>query len=1634
MDTDKTRDQRVIDFFNHVIGSSEIVEGIKDDPGFGKSSRRAYGIRPSLARKILAVRDSLPGGKFTSVKQIDSIPGVGPDTMHDIYFSLQAPSDAYPILLFPVRLETRFRDNELWVRFYPDQIAIETHVAALSEQEIAAVNIYHATVSEAESEEDRRAAWRVLAHRYGPERAAWIIKSLSEPETAQLGQTRTPSARALPDRFVVCLYKNNECVYQQEGNPITDELPLMANQDPSAPGNDDEGLFDKESRWVVDFQEAIDKGMAVRIQLAEDDDGHFSRVLVVGYKASKDPAEGQRLLEELIENHHYTSGLSFLRHGTPTNNTKKAKTEYAETTEDLEDSYLIECGNAEIVLDEGSNAKILTGALGINSDLLKCIKYAHDTDDSYAGDMQKALWPVTGNYFLSTMLSIPLNNETTQDLWQHYWRFVRARGPLPSIRIGNQPYGILPVTQIKGWQASELDTPTLDEGSGTRQLQFDRKLHAVLDELYDKWTLMAMDHTKVPRIGTGADPDRELVSILAMEPASSSYRIQPIVDDRYIGWFLFELREHFFGSQSVFGRYDNDSTYWVKQWAETWLQSKETILQLLTKLAEFAGVTDWSANETPALRVFGWGEGFDLPVPLVRDPSNAESETGYLKTLVDTDGESPEDANTLLLDLLKRSFAKYTGLEKEEAEYDHIKQATNRLSQLDSGAVEKHLRDTLDLTTHRLDAWISSFATKRLHAMRERNSNGIFIGAYGWVEDLRRQEQSVDDEEGGYIHAPSIAQAAAGAVLRSAYLTHRGTTEGNTFRINLTSDRVRRALHILDGVRQGQELGALLGYRFERGLHDQSQDVYIDAFRSVFPLKANKVVQPIEGETVEAVAARNVVDGLALANRWTTKKDRFLDLIQAEGVEKPGPRVIKELDRLLDTLDSVTDVLLEESVFQSVQGNYDRAGAAMDAASGSARPPEIESVRTPVSGVGLSHRIGVVFDGTQDAGSGPRAMAEPRLNSWIEDMLGDMSKIGCHVRIDEVEGDAQLVTLADLNINPLDFLYLSAAPPVGEETEIEQRIAYYVRQQNDGADPNSTIQIDFSRKPGTFTRSIAEASELARQVLNLLGGSTFLKPESLIRPEDASGLAKFTEADYLDLRARVEQASDTLDNPSETTPGLLQRIELASEEAIISSLLLQTAQFGIDGVIPSAPSGDTELSKRKNLALSQISKRIVKCKNLLETAQLAAHAIEDNNPDGYKKPIDILIDAIKALFGEAFVVLPTFTATNSQELQLAINQSEILGQEDNHRISLWLQQVSQTHTPVRRLEDVLMFSEAWKTAAINSDSDCEEELDEILAQQPMLLRVMQLPYDENRRWLALSDEELLKGIEFEEFDTRPRGVLSIVSLVPDNIDFGKKISGLLIDDWSEFIPSDKTTTGISFQYDQPNTQAPQALLLAVPGQLGQKKSGWTPQALQEIVKDTMDLAKVRTVDLDAFRDVGRLFPALFLSTDPNRPGWERDVTMPSLNELLVKLIMGGQCIDFEEFDNQHRFPKKFQLRGFTFYSMGGFTPYVQKMALGEVLDDASPGTYHLKFGSEGIRINPLLPVFMLEIVVRYGSDTPPTIQVLNDDGTVLEEATIQSKRIGYTARFSSGAIAPIEIKGTQATTPIYLRSICVVSA
>ena len=199
---------------------------------------------------------------------------------------------------------------------------------------------------------------------------------------------------------------------------------------------------------------------------------------------------------------------------------------------------------------------------------------------------------------------------------------------------------------------------------------------------------------------------------------------------------------------------------------------------------------------------------------------------------------------------------------------------------------------------------------------------------------------------------------------------------------------MREAERLLDGVRQGQPLGALLGYQFERRLQELKLQQFIDDFRLMAPLDAGRL--PAGARPEETIAANNVVDGLLLNQNWRTEISNVPGLT-GSALE----RVKHELVALGECIDGLSDALTAETAYQIVRGNPARTASTLQAVSrGEAPPPELEVARTPRSGVGLTHRVLVLFKtpaaeatGWASAMSSPRAIAEPALNVWAGKLL-----------------------------------------------------------------------------------------------------------------------------------------------------------------------------------------------------------------------------------------------------------------------------------------------------------------------------------------------------------------------------------------------------------------------------------------------------------------------------------------------------------------------------------------------------------------------------------------------------------------------------------------------------------------------
>ncbi len=600
-------------------------------------------------------------------------------------------------------------------------------------------------------------------------------------------------------------------------------------------------------------------------------------LIVFGIKSTMDGAESADALARLFEAHRYTSGLSFLQRGMPTNNTTATKSAYT-STPGLDDAGPF----ARAAGGPAGNAA--ARALGIPASAFANALWVDDPTEAIAQAMNTALWHGTWGYFVDQRLAGIATDAGLEQMRSHFVNFVRATGPLSPLRISKEPYGILPVTALDLWSPVDANDVT-DRGV------------TILRNLLDPYSRAVAN---VPRLGGTADPDQDLLSVLRMDAVSAQYAVRPLVGANYVNNFW------------AFTGAPLDATWWngqataamptlnvpglPKNTPQATSLFSGSPVQLGDKpMVDSGGGTTYilglasaKLSDLRANTVLAAGQRtllYDLLRHSLLCAYASEArrmQTGAAITvdhpepeLVGIDSDQPPNTIWQQLD---RPVPPATGTVKlgdfldapnHSPVLDAIRGAIRTLSQQTVDRLQLHLAATLDTASHRWDAWATSLATRRLDKMRTAQPTGVRIGAYGWVENLIAGTAATSE---GYIHAPSPNHAATAAILASGYLTHRSAANGNPFAVDLSSDRVKLADRLIQGVRHGQPLPALLGYELERALHDAQLSRYVAPFRKLAPLPST----PSAGnQTSESIAANNVVHGERILELWKAKDPQF---------------------------------------------------------------------------------------------------------------------------------------------------------------------------------------------------------------------------------------------------------------------------------------------------------------------------------------------------------------------------------------------------------------------------------------------------------------------------------------------------------------------------------------------------------------------------------------------------------------------------------------------------------------------------------------------------------------------------------------------------------------------------------------
>lgn len=867
--------------------------------------------------------------------------------------------------------------------------------------------------------------------------------------------------------------------------------------------------------------------------------------------------------------------------------------------------------------------------------------------------------------------------------------------------------------------------------------------------------------------------------------------------------------------------------------------------------------------------------------------------------------------------------------------YDY-KQLLGSFANKPTAALERLLAEHLDLCQYRLDAWMLGLANQRLHDLRKKQPQGIYLGAFGYLESIRpkapmgigqtvvsaqnlqnitsaaRLQPLFDDNgfnpalgsidqllAGGYVYlgpptsdpgvevaesgrliplpqaipgnqgfipTPSLSHAVAAAILRNAYTSYKKTNAPDeVFAVNLSSARVREAVYFMEGMINGQELGALLGYKFERALRQSPMNLvrHIFEFRQKYPIKAKDIDNP-QGPS-ETISANSVTNGLDLLKTYRENigNNSWLPAVVTNGSEI---NLVKNIaDKLEETLDAVKDLLVAEMVYQLAKGNVDRARAAIKALNDgeASQMPEIMDI--PRSGIPVKHRVGVILpkNGSASEWGGtptPRSILAPRLNRWLAEKLPDPVNIKVRVRWITGTGanDEPIYEYANIRLNyllvqPVDLIYLMLLFRNNkEESELLYRIDAFVRDYKNLAD-HQMVEIVEADRTGMdeddFT--LYELEPLIFALADLVVQSRPLKPQDLVPDHDPRHPGANANIDvqrmrneinsYLnifekkthDLRVKADSLANVF-NPADRSllVSEMDAYDVAKATAKMMTYFLGT---GWQEALPQRKLPEDAFGlygfMRQALTVTERAEKV------LAGTRASLDALFADADQDKAAIADGMIKLVQGIFGESFRYVPVFNLPDQDSFQNAMNHANLLADAGDFAVERWAQSLAPVRRPMYLWQKVNLL-----TSMIVPEASGQE------------LQPVQLPYDPsgNDRWAAMPYSEV--------YQPDGRTLCLALDLYSDFDVQNATQSGLVFDDWTEMIPEKEIGAGVAMHYDQPNSEAPNAMLLAVSPNL---TGNWDWDDLVDTVIETMELSKKRAVDPDLMQNklLSQILPA-----------------------------------------------------------------------------------------------------------------------------------------------------------------------------
>jgi hypothetical protein len=1007
-------------------------------------------------------------------------------------------------VLMPLQLETKFvppaalgDDWTMLLRVIPQPPSVDRHTDHVTTEELRAMTLFRRSIRRSGKltsswfgTHAHREAFAVLARSVGPPRAVYLAqRTRAAVVDGRMTAVAPPSAppehpsavRGLPPRLQVGIWTY---VAGAEKPQLLGSLP-QPEGGTIAPVLDLPDLADGESvftHWVADWPEAVRVGLGGVFPIPDGlTPGDLGGVCVWGI--------GDEPAAPLWERHALSGTLGEVPLGSPTNSVEGAPSgqgllpdedgwwqtllrrigvEERTSLDDLVTTHLAGEPLASVARQPGRDAILAETA--IDEGLLD--EYAGAADPQPVRDardllpaetrlaplLMHALWPVLWGSFAQDEWG--LDRDQLGSLGRWAIENVNPQGPLPSVRIDDEPYGLIPITRLDAW------APSADDPDGLPTLVTALRI------------LRSRLHERLVVNGTvrGADPTR-YAALLGRGGASRSFGSRRSV------------RLDLLQTPPEWPAWDRRHASRAAQLAL--LQLTDPAIMPFLEVPIAADAVDMPLVQPRLSTSWGVEESFyRVPLPalldtvlrggasrtLHPDPGDPATSLGRLFTKsVTYRGETGDDTfrgwlsvvpDSLLARLLLQScltmnawraagidpppmgpgfdgagwmvavqqvagmVEPYTGPPDHRPAGDlrdwtavrpgegPLLPGSGHLPALPAPLIatgprtrlELALGATLDTFSTRIDPWIAAIAWRRLRTIAKDSTPAARrLGAYGWT--YGPFDGTPGPTTSGLLHTPSQGQTLVATLARDNFLESLRTGALNDrdqpqWAIALTGASTRIAYDLVADMRDGHHLYELVGREVERIVTTTAASPYRAAehLRTSYPMHPERQPDP-----------RQVCNGL----------EALHGILDGDVLPEPlAPASRIELEELRAAVDALGDLALLDGALASASRQPARAAAAMDGASGSAAASEPEYPRSPSSGRRLRTTVLSILPWRtpSDSDSGARR-AEPSVAAFLEDQLG----ADWMWRIESEDGAHGQVTLSELGLRPVDTLALSSS-------------------------------------------------------------------------------------------------------------------------------------------------------------------------------------------------------------------------------------------------------------------------------------------------------------------------------------------------------------------------------------------------------------------------------------------------------------------------------------------------------------------------------------------------------------------------------------------------------------------------------